>query len=69
MRLKTSDNPRIKRLDVGCQTGLKVDESYALWSVVYFMACKVVQCKRNFTVLALQFDIPLDNPPKEQVSE
>ena len=69
MCLEAADNSGIKGLDVGGEARLKVDKSYTLWLIFDFVACKVVQCKSNMTVLELQFSIPLENPPKEQVSE
>jgi hypothetical protein len=69
VRLEGADNTSIEGLDMGGETGLKVDKSNTFGLVFDFVTSKVVQCKSDFTVLELQFKIPLLNPPKEQVSE
>ena len=69
VRLEAADNPCIKGLDVGGEAGLKVDKCNTLWFIFDVMAREVVQCKSDFTILELQLDIPLLNPPKAQASE
>jgi len=54
----------IKRLDMQCETRLKVDECYILGFILNGMAGKVVQSESDVAVLQLQFNIPLLNPPK-----
>ena len=64
MGFEAVDYPSIKRLNMRCETRSKIDESYTFGLILNAMARKVVQSESNVTVLQLQLDIPLFNPPK-----
>jgi len=61
---EAANDSSIERLDMGCETRLKVDECYMLGFILNDMASKVVQSESDVAALQLQFNIPLLNPPK-----
>src|SRR5258708_39420915 len=61
---EAANDSSIKRLDVGCETRPKVDESYTFGFILNGMARKVVQSESDVVVFQLQFHIPFFNPPK-----